>query len=106
RRGPESRYIDSLHAGLRLLVQCLAPADLLPLGEQARAGDVVELDTDAVGVLEKDRIIAGCPRFLLRPMDKAYVVGVLEEAIEPVDCPAVPEPEADVVQPGSALVEA
>src|SRR3546814_16736332 len=66
------------------LIEHFGAADPLPFGKQAGAGDVVEFDADAVGVLEQDRIIAGRPRLFLWPMDEDDVAAVLQEGIEAV----------------------
>src|SRR5690606_13160382 len=100
------RHADPLHAGLRLLVQRLGAADVLPLGEETGAGDMVEFDADTIGVLKEDRIIARRPGFLLRRVDDGDIVAVPEKGVEPVDRSTVAEAETGVVQPRCALVEA
>lgn len=62
---------------------------------------MIELDADAVGILEQDRIIARCPRLFPRTVDKDDVGPVLEEGMNPVDRVAVAQAETDVVEPGA-----
>src|SRR5262249_30087612 len=70
------------------------------------AGHVVDLDADAVGVLEEDRIVAGCElRALFRPVNDVCRELVDREAMDRIDIRAAARAQAEVMQPCSILIE-
>src|SRR5438477_7621528 len=56
--------------------------------EQTFAGDVVHLDSDAVGVLEQERIVAGRPTAGLRRMDDPRA-HLFDEGVDRIDIGAL-----------------
>src|SRR5262249_10651365 len=104
--------------------RCLAPLPLLLARFDAACGTgaaraepsagtevalpwhVVDLDADAIGILEEDRVVAGRElRSLFRWVNDAGAELVDHEAMDRIDIFAAARAQAQVVQPGRVLIE-
>jgi hypothetical protein len=65
---------------------------------------MVELEPDAVGVLEQNRIISRGPLILARGADD-FRAERLEKAVQPIDVGALAGAEAQVMQADTLLLE-
>src|SRR2546423_209690 len=71
--------------------------------EQPLAGDGIDLEPDAVGIEERERVVAGRPRSLLGGADHSRAE-ILQEAVEGVDLLAAARAKAAMVQAGAQRV--
>jgi hypothetical protein len=65
---------------------------------------MIELEPDAIGVLEQDRIISRCPLILARRTDDLGAER-LEETVQLIDVGALAGAEAKVMQADTPLLE-
>src|SRR2546423_6281100 len=71
--------------------------------EHPLAGNVIDLEPDAVGIEERERVVAGRPRSLLGGADHSRAE-ILQEAVEVVDVLAAARAKAAMVQAGAQRV--
>jgi hypothetical protein len=76
----------------------------LSLGQEPLARYVVDLEANAVGILEQHRIIAGRPLIFARRADD-FGADRGEESVQFVDIGTLAGAEAEVMQPDAVLVE-
>src|SRR5262245_48926254 len=91
------------HAVMRTAVNS-AKRNGLSLGQEPLAGHVVDLEPNAVGVLEQHRVIAGRPRILAGRADD-FGADRGKESVQFIDIGTLAGAEAEVVQPDAVLVE-
>src|SRR5689334_1339269 len=72
--------------------------------EQSPAGNVIDLEPDAIGILEQHRVISGRPAILARRADD-FRAKLDNESVELVDIGALAGAKAEMVQPDAPLVE-
>src|SRR2546430_17050351 len=80
------------------VVTCRVEASALL--EHPLAGNVIDLEPDAVGIEERERVVAGRPRSLLGGAVHSRAE-ILQEAGEGVDVLAVARAKATIVQAGT-----
>src|SRR5262249_10721912 len=76
----------------------------LSLGQEPLARDMVDLEANAVGVLEQHRIIAGRPLVFARRADD-FRPDRGEESVQFVDIGTLAGTKAEMMQPDAILVE-
>src|SRR6266700_766145 len=74
------------------------------LSQQPLAGYVVELEPDAVGILEQQRIVAGRPAVLARGADDPGVQRE-QEGVQFIDVRTLARPKAQMMQADALLLE-